>query len=85
MGWVLNASPEVDAQSQYPTIIAICVVLSVLSSAVVLARLWVRYAAHGFASDDWVSGLSMVFAIIYSGLCIARKFTADRYSGALPI
>lgn len=72
MGWVLNATPKVDAQSEYPTIIAICVVLSVLSTAVVGTRLYIRHSKRGLASDDWMAGLSMVFALLYSGLCIAR-------------
>ncbi|KAF7555551.1 hypothetical protein G7Z17_g2066 [Cylindrodendrum hubeiense] len=72
MGWVLNATSEVNAQSQYPTIITICTLLSILSSAVVLARLYVRFRARGLAYDDSMSALSMVFAILYSALCIAQ-------------
>jgi len=74
MGWVDNATPEVESLSQYPTIIAICVVLSILSITVVGARLWVRATARGLASDDWMAALSMVFALIYSILCIIRMF-----------
>ncbi|KAL6415701.1 integral membrane protein [Ilyonectria robusta] len=81
MGWVLNASSDVNAKSQYPTIIAICIILSALSSAVVLARLYVRFRARGLAHDDYMSGLSMVFAILYSVLCIAQT----RYGLGLPI
>lgn len=74
MGWVLNATSDVNAKSQYPTIISICIILSALSSAVVLARLYVRFRARGLAHDDCMSGLSMVFAVLYSVLCIARTF-----------
>ncbi|OIW32845.1 hypothetical protein CONLIGDRAFT_676664 [Coniochaeta ligniaria NRRL 30616] len=72
MVWVDNASPEVNAESQYPTIIAICSVLSVLSITVVCARLWIRFKNHGLAADDWMATLSMVFALLYSILCIVQ-------------
>lgn len=72
MGWVLNATPEVNSVSQWPKIITVAVVLCVLSSAVVITRLCIRYRARGLAGDDWMSVLSMAFAIIYSALCIAR-------------
>lgn len=72
MVWVLNASPEVDAQAEYPKIISICVVLPVLSTLCVGGRLWIRHKNRGLASDDWMSCLSMIFALIYSVLCIAR-------------
>ncbi|KAH6900564.1 ATP synthase F0 [Thelonectria olida] len=81
MGWVLNATPEANSESQYPVIIAVCVVLSVLSVTVVSARLWVRYNARGLRSDDWWSAMSMAFALIYSALCI----TQTRYGLGLPL
>ncbi|GJN71935.1 hypothetical protein PLICBS_006006 [Purpureocillium lilacinum] len=81
MGWVDNATPEVESLSQYPTIIAICVVLSILSITVVGARLWVRATARGLASDDWMAALSMVFALIYSILCIIQT----KYGLGLPV
>ncbi|KAH6605878.1 integral membrane [Trichoderma cornu-damae] len=81
MGWVVNATEAINDESQYPTIIIICVVLSVVSIAVVGARLYIRYTARGLASDDWVSALSVVFALIYSILCIVQT----RYGLGLPI
>ncbi|GKT46113.1 satratoxin biosynthesis SC1 cluster protein 4 [Colletotrichum spaethianum] len=75
MGWVLNATAEVEAISQWPTIIAIACVLSFLSVSVVGARLWIRHSARGLASDDWMSALSMLFALIYSSLTIALWLT----------
>ncbi|KAH7122025.1 hypothetical protein B0J13DRAFT_155884 [Dactylonectria estremocensis] len=81
MGWVQNATSEVNSQSQYPTIITVCVLLSVLSSVVVLARIYVRFRAHGLAYDDYMSVLSMIFAVLYSILCIAQT----RYGLGLPI
>jgi hypothetical protein len=73
MGWVENASPAVEAESQWQTILVVCLVLSFLSITSVCARLWVRYTARGLAADDWLSALSMVFALVYSILCIVRK------------
>ncbi|KAJ3940024.1 uncharacterized protein N0V96_010020 [Colletotrichum fioriniae] len=81
MGWVLNATPEVEAISQWPTIIAVVIVLSVLSVIVVGSRIWIRFSARGLAADDWMSVLSEVFALIYSGLTIAQT----RYGLGLPI
>ncbi|KAK1961162.1 ATP synthase F0 [Colletotrichum sublineola] len=81
MGWVVNATPEVEAISQWPTIVAIACVLSFLSVTVVGSRLWIRHTARGLASDDWMSALSMVFALIYSGLTIAQT----RYGLGLPV
>ncbi|TDZ32434.1 Satratoxin biosynthesis SC1 cluster protein 4 [Colletotrichum spinosum] len=81
MGWVLNATPEVEAISQWHTIIAICSVLSFLSVAIVGSRLWIRHNARGLAADDWMSALSMFFALIYSGLTIAQT----RYGLGLPV
>lgn len=72
MGWVDNATSEVEAQSEYKTIIAICVSLSVFSIVIVCSRLWIRHKNHGLAADDWLATVSMVFALIYSILCIVR-------------
>ncbi|KAK1998010.1 ATP synthase F0 [Colletotrichum falcatum] len=81
MGWVINATPEVEAISQWQTILAITCVLSFLSVTIVGCRLWIRYAARGLAADDWMSALSEVFALIYSGLTISQT----RYGLGLPI
>lgn len=72
MTWVNNATPTVNAISDYRTIIAICVVLSVLSIAVVSTRLWIRGSARGLKADDCMAALSMAFALIYSILCIVQ-------------
>ncbi|KAJ4287041.1 hypothetical protein N0V88_007806 [Collariella sp. IMI 366227] len=81
MVWVDNATPEVDAASEWRTIVAICSVLSVVSMAVVGARLWIRHKNHGLAADDWMSILSVVFALIYSILCIVQT----KYGLGLPL
>lgn len=73
MGWVKNAAPDVEAASQWPMIIPVIVVLTVLSIIIVTWRLWIRFKARGLALDDHFSALSMVFAIVYSALSIARR------------
>jgi hypothetical protein len=85
MGWVKNATPEVEAQSQWETILIITVVLTSLSIFIVCSRLWLRYRSHGFASDDYFAGLAMVFAIIYSILCIIRKSSSPEFALFLSI
>lgn len=75
MGWVINVAPEVAAESQFPAIICICVVLSLLSIGTVSCRLWIRAKARGLAGDDYMAALSMVFALAYSALCIARTWS----------
>ena len=81
MGWVENASPRVEAESQWPTIIAICTVMSVLSIVIVCLRLWVRRSNRGLALDDYFAAASMVFALAYSILCIVQT----KYGLGLPL
>ncbi|KAG6011094.1 hypothetical protein E4U54_008301, partial [Claviceps lovelessii] len=81
MGWVINAAPEVEAQSQWVTILTVCIVLSVLSTATVSSRLWIRATARGLAADDYMAMLSAVFAFTYSVLCIVQT----KYGLGLPI
>ncbi|KAF4504637.1 hypothetical protein G6O67_008064 [Ophiocordyceps sinensis] len=81
MGWVINVAPEVAAESQFPAIICICVVLSLLSIGTVSCRLWIRAKARGLAGDDYMAALSMVFALAYSALCIAQT----KYGLGLPL
>lgn len=77
MGWVKNAAPDVEAASQWPMIIPVIVVLTALSIIVVSWRLWIRFKARGLALDDHFSALSMLFAIIYSALSIARRYHSE--------
>jgi hypothetical protein len=74
MGWVVNASPEVEAQSQWHLILAVTISLTVISIITVCSRIWIRKKARGMAADDWMAALAMVFAIIYSIICIVRKY-----------
>lgn len=81
MVWVDNATAEVDAISEWRTIVAICSVLSAFSIAIVMTRVWIRHKNHGLAADDWMAMLSMVFALIYSILCIVQT----KYGLGLPL
>ncbi|RFU26576.1 hypothetical protein B7463_g9767, partial [Scytalidium lignicola] len=55
MGWVYNASPAINAESNYPTIIGVSIPLVVLMVIVVCLRLYVRMRMVHFAGpDDWI-------------------------------
>lgn len=73
MVWVKNATKEVNDQSQYPVIITVCIVLTVISMLVVGGRLWIRSKSRGLAGDDHMSLLSEVFVILYAVLTIVRE------------
>lgn len=81
MTWVSHATPEVDAISQWRTIVAVCIILTVLSVAIVGYRLWLSFRGRGLASDDYVALLSVIFALIYSVLTIIQT----KYGLGLPI
>lgn len=64
MVWVHNASPELNVQSQWPTIVAVCVTLTALMSITVLTRLYVRsWMIKSVGIDDYVMLFSMVSVI----------------------
>lgn len=69
----MNATAEVDDQSQYPLIIGVCTALTALSVVVVGGRLWIRSKVRGLASDDHMALLSEVFVVVYAALTIARE------------
>ncbi|GIK06140.1 hypothetical protein Aspvir_001783 [Aspergillus viridinutans] len=73
MGWVHNASPEIDAQSRYPLILGMCITLTVLMVITVCLRLFVRIKLGRFDAADYVMVFGMIFSIVYNALCIARK------------
>lgn len=81
MVWVDNASPEVEAISDYKLIIAICILMSVVSISVVCTRLYIRHTNHGLRADDHMATLSMFFALLYSIICIIQT----KYGLGLPI
>ena len=76
--WVLNIDdrPELEDQSNWRMILAICVVFSFVSTLIVGMRLWIRFAARGLAWDDLMAFLAMIFAVVYAALCIARMFSS---------
>ncbi|KAF3397426.1 hypothetical protein DPV78_008317 [Talaromyces pinophilus] len=81
MGWVYNASPEVEAMSNYPAIIAVCIVLTFLMTLTVSTRIAVRWQQHRTGPDDYIMAVAMLFSIVYSTLCIVQT----RYGLGLPI
>ncbi|KAF7713421.1 Uncharacterized protein PECH_001570 [Penicillium ucsense] len=81
MGWVHNASPEVEALSQYREILGVCLSLTFLMVITVCLRLWLRAQSGRLGAADYVMVFSMIFSIIYSALCIAQS----RYGLGLPL
>lgn len=67
MGWVQNASPGVDAASNYPTIVSVCICMTIFMTAVVSLRIYVRaFLLKLMGIDDWT--------IIFSAVSPARVF-----------
>jgi hypothetical protein len=55
MSWVYNASPAVNAESNYPTILGVSITLVVLMAVVVCLRFYVRgHMLKVVGLDDWV-------------------------------
>ncbi|CEJ92812.1 hypothetical protein VHEMI08442 [[Torrubiella] hemipterigena] len=80
MVFVANATPEIDAQSKYPAIIAICVVMPVIAVVLVLMRIQIRKSKHALMLDDWLAVVAMVMGVAYSVLCIVQT----KYGLGLP-
>ncbi|KAK5946823.1 hypothetical protein PMZ80_000967 [Knufia obscura] len=73
MTWVHNASPEIDAQSQWPLIVGVCVGLTTLMTVTVSLRMYVRaWMIKSMGIDDWVMLSSCICSIIYNALCITQ-------------
>ncbi|KAM0745516.1 hypothetical protein ACQRIT_000900 [Beauveria bassiana] len=81
MTWVSHATPEVDAISQWRTIVAVCVILTIISFAVVGFRLWLSFRGRGLMADDYVAAASFLLAFIYSVLTIVQT----KYGLGLPL
>ncbi|TQV94013.1 hypothetical protein V2A60_003838 [Cordyceps javanica] len=81
MTWVSQVTPEVDAISQWRTIVAVCVVLTIVSFAVVGFRLWLSVRGRGLMADDYVAAASFVLAFVYSVLTIIQT----KYGLGLPL
>ncbi|KAF4219556.1 hypothetical protein CNMCM8980_009375 [Aspergillus fumigatiaffinis] len=82
MGWVHNASPEIDAQSRYPLILGVCITLTLLMVITVCLRLFLRIKLGRFDASDFVMVFGMIFSIVYNALCIAPE---SRYGLGLPL
>jgi hypothetical protein len=53
--WVYNGSPEIDAQSQYPKIMAVSIVLTLIMTVILSLRWYVRAVMlRNVGIDDWV-------------------------------
>lgn len=60
-GWVENASPAVDAASNYRTIIPVCVCMTVFMTLIVSLRIYVRgHMLKVLGADDWTIVFSAV-------------------------
>ncbi|KAI4113472.1 MAG: hypothetical protein LQ345_005558 [Seirophora villosa] len=71
--WINNGSEQLDAVSKYPTILGVCIALSVFLIIVVAMRAYTRIKIlNSLGFDDWVIFFSAVCAIIYAGLCIGQ-------------
>lgn len=71
MGWVYNASLQVEAASQYPLILGICFSLTLLMVVTVCLRLYVRASIGRLAAADYVMLVSMVSTFFLPG-CMRR-------------
>lgn len=67
MGWVYNATPEQNAMSNYPTVIAVCVALTVLMTGTVSTRLLIRTYQGRVGADDYIVLVGMVSLVDNSG------------------
>ncbi|KAI9788511.1 MAG: hypothetical protein M1816_006851 [Peltula sp. TS41687] len=80
--WVYNASPAVNAQSNFPTIIAVCICLTVIMIVMISMRCYVRMIMlRSVGADDWTILFSAICSIIYNALAIAQS----RWGLGLPI
>lgn len=60
MGWVYNATPEVEAASQYQVVLGVCLSLTILMVVTVCLRLFMRAQASRLGAADYVMVMSMV-------------------------
>lgn len=60
MGWVYNATPSVEAASEYRLVLGVCLSLTVLMVITVCLRLFVRAQASRLGAADYVMVVSMV-------------------------
>lgn len=81
-GWVHNAPPEVNAISRYPTILAVCISLTAVMTAIIAVRGYVRAVMlKSIGADDWTILFSGICSIVYNALAIAQS----RWGLGLPL
>lgn len=74
MTWVHNASPEVDAKSQWPTIVAVCIALTFVMTVTVGLRDYTRaIMLKTLWADDWVILFSAVSIVLVGWVQVAHK------------
>ena len=72
MTWVYYGSPELDAQSEYPTIIAVTCVFTCFMLIAISTRIWLRRKVLGL--DDYVILVTALFALSYAIQTIIRAW-----------
>lgn len=78
MTWVYYATPELEALSKWPRIMAVCISLTSLMTATVLTRLWARTCmVKSIGIDDYIMAVSMVGADV---LRWEVELTSSRYA-----
>ena len=71
-GWVHNAPPEVNAISRYPTILAVCISLTAVMTAIIAVRGYVRAVMlKSIGADDWT--------ILFSGVSLDSNSSDARF------
>lgn len=66
MGWVYNATPDVEAVSQYPVVLGVCLSLTILMVITVCLRLFMRAQASRLGAADYVMVMSMVSSCLHN-------------------
>ncbi|KAF7889618.1 uncharacterized protein EAF02_002033 [Botrytis sinoallii] len=80
--WVYNSTPEVNSQSNYPSILGASFPLLVLMLITVGTRLYVRVrTVRGIGADDWAVFIAAICSIIYNACTIAQS----RWGLGLPL
>jgi hypothetical protein len=82
MGWVQNASAEVDAVSNYPTIISVCISMTIFMTTIVSLRIYVRaYFLKLMGLDDWTIVFSAVRLVSVSRP-LQTDITSSRFAAS---
>ena len=72
MGWVFHATPEAEELSRWPMLVGVVSTMLALAMLVVGSRLWIRHNYNRLSLDDLFATLSLIFAMAYTSLAIAR-------------